>query len=215
VTALLKAQKAKAAALQNHSGNRGLQRVGETGFEPATPWSRNSEGLFTPVSMGSQNVQLLANIEGTPSTTSHRFTENAPDPKFFATRLLRQNSGPNLRQNELLRVTDVARLLRLSRATIYRLVDRGELPALRIGNTIRFHPHKSAKAVVQQFAATQTRSAAMQLSSRVHKPRQRGAVRFEALLRDLRFDGLLWDGQGLRSARINEHFVALTVLGFH
>jgi len=90
--------------------------------------------------MGSQNVQLLANIEGTPSTTSHRFTENAPDPKFFATRLLRQNSGPNLRQNELLRVTDVARLLRLSRATIYRLVDRGELPALRIGNTIRFHP---------------------------------------------------------------------------
>jgi len=90
--------------------------------------------------MGSQNVQLLANIEGPPTTISHRFTENAPDPKFFATRLLRQSSGANLRQNELLRVTDVARLLRLSRATIYRLVDRGELPALRIGNTIRFHP---------------------------------------------------------------------------
>jgi len=32
--------KAKAAALQNHSGNRGLHQVGETGFEPATPWSR-------------------------------------------------------------------------------------------------------------------------------------------------------------------------------
>jgi len=32
--------KAKAAAVQNHPGNRGLQPVGETGFEPATPWSR-------------------------------------------------------------------------------------------------------------------------------------------------------------------------------
>src|SRR5215471_16961837 len=32
--------KTKAAALQNHSGNRGLHEVGETGFEPATPWSR-------------------------------------------------------------------------------------------------------------------------------------------------------------------------------
>jgi hypothetical protein len=32
--------KAKAAALQNPSGNRGHHEVGETGFEPATPWSR-------------------------------------------------------------------------------------------------------------------------------------------------------------------------------
>ena len=131
--------KATAAGLQKSLGNRGLERVGETGFEPATPWSRNAEGLFTPVSMGSQNPQLLANIEGPPTTISHRFTENAPDPKFFATRLLRRSSGPSLRQNELLRVTDVARLLRLSRATIYRLVDHGELPAFRIGNSIRFH----------------------------------------------------------------------------
>ncbi len=32
--------KAKTAALPNPSGNRGLHAVGETGFEPATPWSR-------------------------------------------------------------------------------------------------------------------------------------------------------------------------------
>src|SRR5262249_55343908 len=32
--------KATAAGLQKSLGNRGLQRVGETGFEPATPWSR-------------------------------------------------------------------------------------------------------------------------------------------------------------------------------
>ena len=121
---------------------RGLHQVGETGFEPATPWSRNAEGLFTPVSMGSQNVQLLANIEGTLPTTSHRFTENAPNPKFFATRLLPQDSSPNLRQSELLRVAEVAKLLGLCRATIYRLVERGELPAFRIGNSIRLHPQE-------------------------------------------------------------------------
>jgi len=89
--------------------------------------------------MGSQDVQLSANIEGQPTTTSHRFTEKAPNPKLFATRLLRQNSSPNLRQNELLRVAEVAKLLGLCRATIYRLVERGELPAFRIGNSIRFH----------------------------------------------------------------------------
>ena len=48
----------------------------------------------------------------------------------------------NFRQNELLRVTDGARLLRLCRATIYRLVERGELPALRFGNSIRFNPEE-------------------------------------------------------------------------
>ena len=39
-------------------------------------------------------------------------------------------------------MVEVARFLRLSRATIYRLVERGELPALRIGNSIRFHPEE-------------------------------------------------------------------------
>ena len=39
-------------------------------------------------------------------------------------------------------MADVARLLRLCRATIYRLVERGELPAFRIGNSIRFHPEE-------------------------------------------------------------------------
>src|SRR5262249_52905439 len=32
--------KPTATALPNVSGNRGLHEVGETGFEPATPWSR-------------------------------------------------------------------------------------------------------------------------------------------------------------------------------
>ncbi len=119
---------------------RALQRVGETGFEPATPWSRKAEEAFAPLSMGSQNLQLLANTEEERALTSHRIAETPPDPKFFATRLLPPSSCRNFGPNELLRVADVARLLRLCRATVYRLVERGELPSFRIGNSIRFHP---------------------------------------------------------------------------
>jgi excisionase family DNA binding protein len=90
--------------------------------------------------MGSQNLQLPANAQEGWALTSHRIALTPPDPKFFATRLLRRGGGLNLPENELLRVAEVARLLRLCRATIYRLVERGELPALRIGNSIRFHP---------------------------------------------------------------------------
>jgi excisionase family DNA binding protein len=38
----------------------------------------------------------------------------------------------------LLTVADVARALRLSKATVYKLVAEGKLPHVRIGNQIRF-----------------------------------------------------------------------------
>ncbi|HEY6220996.1 MAG TPA: helix-turn-helix domain-containing protein [Candidatus Eisenbacteria bacterium] len=40
----------------------------------------------------------------------------------------------------LLTVADVARMLRLSRATVYKLVAAGKLPHVRVGNEIRFVP---------------------------------------------------------------------------
>jgi excisionase family DNA binding protein len=40
----------------------------------------------------------------------------------------------------LLTVADVARRLRLSRATVYKLVAEGRLAHVRIGNSIRFPP---------------------------------------------------------------------------
>jgi excisionase family DNA binding protein len=40
----------------------------------------------------------------------------------------------------LLTVVDVARLLRLSKASVYKLVAQRKLPHLRIGNAIRFVP---------------------------------------------------------------------------
>jgi len=42
-------------------------------------------------------------------------------------------------------VAEVARALRLSRATVYRLVEGGELPCIRIANSIRFDPEALAE----------------------------------------------------------------------
>lgn len=114
--------------------------VGETGFEPATPWSRKAEGPFTPVSIGSQNLQLLANTEEEQDVTLQPIAEDASTQRFFTTPLLRRSGVRTLGPNELLRVAEVARLLGLCRATIYRLIERGALPAFRIRNSIRLHP---------------------------------------------------------------------------
>ncbi len=44
----------------------------------------------------------------------------------------------------MLTVADVARMLRLSKATVYRLAAEGKLPHVRIGNAIRFVPRELA-----------------------------------------------------------------------
>jgi excisionase family DNA binding protein len=43
----------------------------------------------------------------------------------------------------LLTVAEVARRLRVSRATVYKLVAEGQLAHVRIGNSIRFWPDVS------------------------------------------------------------------------
>ncbi len=40
----------------------------------------------------------------------------------------------------LLSIDDVAGLLNVSRKTVYRLISRGELPAMRVGERLRFRP---------------------------------------------------------------------------
>lgn len=39
---------------------------------------------------------------------------------------------------EILTATEVAAALRVSRATVYRWADDGTLPAIRLGDTVRF-----------------------------------------------------------------------------
>jgi excisionase family DNA binding protein len=44
-------------------------------------------------------------------------------------------AAPRIR---LLTVTEVARILAVSRSSVYRLVERGELPRVRVGGSARF-----------------------------------------------------------------------------
>ena len=50
---------------------------------------------------------------------------------------------------DLLTVSEVAAMLRLSKMTIYRLMDRGSLPALRVGRSFRI-PRGSVRSLVEE-----------------------------------------------------------------
>ncbi len=42
-----------------------------------------------------------------------------------------------LKDNEILTIGEAALFLRLGRSTLYRLIERGDVPALRLGRSIR------------------------------------------------------------------------------
>lgn len=52
---------------------------------------------------------------------------------------------------DLLTVSEVAAMLRLSKMTIYRLMDKGSLPALRVGRSFRI-PRDSVRSLVEESA---------------------------------------------------------------
>ncbi|QBI56865.1 helix-turn-helix domain-containing protein [Streptomonospora litoralis] len=58
--------------------------------------------------------------------------------------------GPEEELPPLLTVTEVARMLRLSKMTVYRMIHDGRLPAIRIGRAYRV-PEPAARAVYAQF----------------------------------------------------------------
>lgn len=66
--------------------------------------------------------------------------ENAPAP--------RQGGDPAEESLDLLTVSEVAAMLRLSKMTIYRLMDKGALPALRVGRSFRI-PRDSVRALLE------------------------------------------------------------------
>jgi excisionase family DNA binding protein len=49
-----------------------------------------------------------------------------------------------------LSVTEVARLLSLCRASVYRYIDAGIIPAIRIGTTLRVDPKALAQCLRQR-----------------------------------------------------------------
>ncbi len=51
---------------------------------------------------------------------------------------------------KLLTVREVAERLRVCRATVYAMVERGELPNVRVSNAVRFHPADLAAFMAQR-----------------------------------------------------------------
>jgi excisionase family DNA binding protein len=47
-------------------------------------------------------------------------------------------------KTEALRVRDVARILDVSAKQIYKMAAKGQIPSMRIANTVRFDPHEFA-----------------------------------------------------------------------
>jgi excisionase family DNA binding protein len=48
-----------------------------------------------------------------------------------------QQSSPPIEQVQFLTVAEVAKVMRVSKMTVYRLVHSGELPAARVGRSFR------------------------------------------------------------------------------
>lgn len=73
-------------------------------------------------------------------------------------RIVATNSGnagkagnPALPDHKLLTVAEVSRALRVSKMTIYRLIDSGELPAIRVGRSFRV-PESAYRAYLDRCA---------------------------------------------------------------
>lgn len=49
----------------------------------------------------------------------------------------KENDQPELGQVQFLTVAEVARMMRVSKMTVYRLVHAGDLPAVRVGRSFR------------------------------------------------------------------------------
>jgi excisionase family DNA binding protein len=60
-----------------------------------------------------------------------------------------QGGEPGTDNLDLLTVSEVAAMLRLSKMTIYRLMDKGQLPALRVGRSFRI-PRESVRLLVEE-----------------------------------------------------------------
>ena len=59
---------------------------------------------------------------------------------------------------ELLRINDVARLFNVGRSTVYELIERRELPVVRIGRSVRV-PKRAIGQWIEHQLATETESA--------------------------------------------------------
>lgn len=116
-------------------GNQGLQMVGATGFEPATTCTPRHEA-------GLPQIPRLPH----PSTLSPVSRGWAPEtsvepPALSISSLLPTRLGlpvvPLRAVEEVLTVKEIAAELRVTPASVYSLIDRGQLAHFRVNNAIR------------------------------------------------------------------------------
>jgi excisionase family DNA binding protein len=133
-------QPKSATRIRRDLGN--LRLVGETGFEPATPWSRTAAAPFSSCETAGHGIASPGNPEGrsacqaTQSTTCDDLRGKICRPRVASDGA----QAPELSSEPLLSIKEVAARLGVCRAVAYRLCERGELPHVRISNAIRVSP---------------------------------------------------------------------------
>ncbi|MFY3744004.1 helix-turn-helix domain-containing protein [Anaeromyxobacter sp. Red801] len=136
-------QKDETPGVAGRSVHRRLER--ETGFEPASLSLGNGSPLAPGVHSGSQGLGDAGAGDRPDVQPSH-----PADPRFrhFATRLLPGHEA--IRESDaLLTVREVARSLRVSTATVYKMCASGALSRQRVLNVIRV----PARAVAELLAS--------------------------------------------------------------
>ena len=108
----------------------------EKGFEPSTLALAKPAGGSHAGARSRTVAQPRFSTQGGSGPPVHSDTSAAPEHTPFVTRLLPDAATVD----RLLTVRDVARVLGVSAATVYRLVSEGQLPHVRVLNAIRLHP---------------------------------------------------------------------------
>jgi excisionase family DNA binding protein len=111
--------------------------VGATGFEPATTCTPSNSSGSPAIRNDSQPVESLEVSPPAPVQDPQPFAVGA---KNFVTRLLPEARTTALSGLPLLTVRDVAARLGVSKATVYKLCEKGTLTYIRVSNAIRVEP---------------------------------------------------------------------------
>ncbi len=64
-----------------------------------------------------------------------------------------ESQYPTMSLEALLRCEDVARILNISRSLAYQLLQRGEIPTVRLGRTVRIRPKDLEEFIANRISA--------------------------------------------------------------